>query len=233
MDYQNGKKGTMQVGRGLLGLPEFVVVAHGSTAVDPLPELPAEEAAYVHERAIESRRRDFAVGRAAAHQALGLLGADRGPILRGDLGEPLWPPGVVGSITHAAGHIAVAVAQEAECGGIGLDLEHLDRYFPELIAHIAFDEERSRLLDLDETDRPRAAIELFSAKEALYKAFYPRVGDFFGFSSARIHPAPTGGYQGTFTEILDQEYVPGRTFAINTTWSDDSVLATVVLPPPG
>ncbi len=220
----------MQVGHGLLGLPEFVAVAHGATIMDPLPELCAAEAEYVHERAIAARRRSFTVGRYAAHCALGLLQADRGPILRGDHGQPIWPSGVVGSITHAGDRVAVAVARNANSGGIGLDIEHVGRYFPELIAHIAFGDERSRLEAIDEPERARATTELFSAKEALYKAFFPRIGEFFGFSAAEITPVGPGSHLGRLLEPLDPHYPPDRTFAIDTSWQDDAVLASVVLP---
>ena len=167
----------MQVGHGLLGLPEFVAVAHGATIMDPLPELCAAEAEYVHERAIAARRRSFTVGRYAAHCALGLLQADRGPILRGDHGQPIWPSGVVGSITHAGDRVAVAVARNANSGGIGLDIEHVGRYFPELIAHIAFGDERSRLEAIDEqTTRVTESFEWGTARfPPMYEwAGYPK-----------------------------------------------------------
>ncbi|MDJ0954062.1 MAG: 4'-phosphopantetheinyl transferase superfamily protein [Acidimicrobiia bacterium] len=220
----------MQVGHGLLGLPEFVAVAHGSTNMDPLPDLCAAEAEYVHERAVETRRRNFTVGRYAAHCALDLLKADSGPILRGDHGQPIWPSGVVGSITHAGETVAVAVARSEHSGGIGLDIEQVGRFFPELISHIAFGDERSRLEAIDETNRARATIELFSAKEALYKAFFPRIGEFFGFSAAEITPEEPGRHLARLLQHLDPHYPPDRYFAVDTAWHDDAVLASVVLP---
>ena len=223
----------MQVGCGLLGLPEYAAVAHGPTTVDPLPDLCAPEAAYVHERAIESRRRSFTMGRYAAHCALELLDADRGPILRGDLGQPMWPPGVVGSITHAGDQVAAAVARLESSSGIGLDMEQHGRYFPELVSYIAFGSERERLEDLSELARPKATIELFAAKEALYKAFFPRVGEFFGFSAAEITPAGPGSFLARLLHDLDPDYPPDRTFAIDAAWHNDLVMASVVLPVDG
>ena len=68
------------------------------------------------------RAREFAAGRALARSLL----ADRGraadsPLLPGPTGAPIWPPGTRGSITHAEGRIAVAVAGD-EVGPFGIDL---------------------------------------------------------------------------------------------------------------
>ena len=52
--------------------------------------------------------------RACAREALAQLGAAPAPILPGRRGEPLWPAGVVGSITHCAGYRAGAVARADE-----------------------------------------------------------------------------------------------------------------------
>ena len=219
----------MDLGYGLLGLPDFAVVAHVKEMPAQLPTLHPEEAAYVHVRSIEARRRDFAMGRAAAHRALAVLGKDGAPILRGEFGEPLWPTGVVGSITHAAGQVVAAVARTDDCGGIGVDLEDSGRFFPKLIEHVAFGAEVDRLLALDGEAQQRATIELFAAKEAIYKAFSVRVGGFFGFDAAAIHPAATGEYVGSLVKSLDPEYPVDRTFQITTLWLGDLVVAGVCL----
>jgi 4'-phosphopantetheinyl transferase EntD len=64
---------------------------------EPSPLYP-EEAVHV-ERAVEKRRRDFALGRACARRALAVLD-DRPPtaILVGEERAPVWPEGIVGSI---------------------------------------------------------------------------------------------------------------------------------------
>ena len=219
----------MDVGYGLLGMPEFVVVAHAPEIPTQIPELHPEEAAYMHARAVQARRRDYAMGRAAAHRALAVLGKDGGPIRRGENGEPLWPVGVVGSITHAAGQVVVAVARSENCAGVGVDLEDSRRFFPELIEHIAFGEEAERLLALEGEVQRRATVELFAAKEAIYKAFSVRVGGFFGFSSATVRPVAANQYVGALVKPLDPEYPADRTFRITTVWSGDLVVAGVSL----
>ncbi len=210
------------------GLPGFVSVVHAVPAATA-PPLMAGEDSLVHPRAVASRRRDVQWGRAAAHTALAELGADRGPLLRGDHGEPMWPEGIVGAITHSAGHVVVAVARRDRCGGIGVDLEHIDRYFPELTDTVAVDTERVWLDALPLEERARATLELFSAKESIYKAFFPRVGRFFGFSAAAFDRRD-GGLQGRLVEPLDPSYPPDRTFEVRCEWHDDLVFTWVVLP---
>jgi len=57
---------------------------------------------------IDTRRKHFYLGRTAAHNAISsLLGQDKTPILKGKRGEPIWPEGIIGAITHT-GKIAIA-----------------------------------------------------------------------------------------------------------------------------
>jgi enterobactin synthetase component D len=137
----------------------------------------------------------------------------------------------VGSITHAAGHALAAVALRDQCGGLGLDLEHQDRAFLELGQKVAYDEELAWLNAVPARLRSRAALELFSAKETIYKAFFPRVGRPFGFGAARARPMPGGGYEAWLVEDIDWQYPRDRSFHVDCTWHDDLVLTSLVLPP--
>jgi enterobactin synthetase component D / holo-[acyl-carrier protein] synthase len=57
---------------------------------------------------------------AVAAESFGALPA---PILPGPAGEPGWPPGVTGSITHCPGYRACAVARTEDLAAIGIDAE--------------------------------------------------------------------------------------------------------------
>ena len=212
-------------------LPAFVAFAQVSADDGPSAPLWSDEEALVHPRAVAARRLDFRMGRAAAHQALRSLGQDSAPIMRGDHGEPVWPKGIVGSITHTTGHALCVVAYRDQCGGLGLDVEHRERQFPQLAQHVATAEEEGWLGALPGAGRRQATLELFSAKESIYKAFFPRVGRFFGFEAAHLAPVPTGGYEARFVEPLDDEYPPDRTFDIGCVWNGEFVLTSLVLPP--
>lgn len=73
--------------------------------------------------AVEKRRREFVTGRACARRALQKLGLPATAIARGPRGEPLWPPAVVGSITHCRRYTASAVARASDLVAIGIDAE--------------------------------------------------------------------------------------------------------------
>ena len=208
-------------------LPEHVVFVALDPDDDPATRLYPSEGATLGPRTVPKRRREFERGRAAARMALNELGHGEPAILVGPHREPLWPDGVVGSITHAGGYALAAVANREGCGGVGLDPEER-RVFPELRAEVAHGGEVAWMQRLAESERERTAFELFSAKEAIYKAFFPRVGHFFGFEAVELAPA-RGGFTARLVELLDAQYPPTRTFDICVGWYEQLVLSSVVL----
>src|SRR5260370_38373827 len=82
---------------------------------------PAEEAAVAG--AAQKRRREFAAVRACARRALTSAGFEPGPVPRGSSGAPVWPPGVVGSMTHCDGYRACAIGRADAYAAIGIDAE--------------------------------------------------------------------------------------------------------------
>lgn len=212
-----------------LPLPSHVAVVE--LGPDDDAHLERAEEDFVGPRTVPARRREFALGRTAAREALRLLGAGRPPILVGRNREPLWPEGVVGSITHAAGFAIAAVTWRELCGGLGLDLEVV-RSFPELGREIMTGAETEWLEALPLSSRERAAFELFSAKEAVYKAFFPRVGRFFGFEA--VEAMPVRGDEGFlihFTEPIDDAYPPSRIFTVSVLRHGEFVLTSLALEP--
>lgn len=214
-------------------VPPYAVLVELEARGDAGPLHPAEEA-LLHPRATATRRHEFRSGRHAAHQALTLLGHEASPVLRGSHREPLWPPGVVGSITHGAGVAMAGVARRTECGGIGLDVEHVDRAFPQLIDQIATSKERRRLDGLDDETRRRATLELFVAKECIYKALFPRIGRYFGFEAAEVEPGEAAGtLLARLRAPLLSDLPPLQGFEIQTRWRGDIVAAALFLDPYG
>ena len=209
-------------------LPDFAEVVTMTGDVAPGITLYAEEAARLPQRVLPSRRRDYTLGRHAARQALARLGVTPGPILTGERREPLWPEGVVGAISHAAGVVTAAVALRSDCGGIGIDLEHRGRYFPELVDLIAFGDERTAIRGAE--DPVAAALELFSAKESIYKAFSPRVGRYFGFAAARVRWVDDN-IVARLVEPLDPSYPADRDIPVSVGWADGMAVTAVALPP--
>ncbi len=150
---------------------------------------PAEESAVG--RAVDKRRREFATARGCAHRALERLGEVPGPVPAGERGEPLWPQGVVGSITHCRGYRAAVVARSAELATIGVDAEPHEALPEGLLGDIARPAER-RLLGELAAKTPAIHWDrlLFSAKESVYKAWFPLAQRWLGFEDAELEIEP-------------------------------------------
>ncbi|MFG2337313.1 4'-phosphopantetheinyl transferase [Streptomyces yangpuensis] len=181
-----------------------------------LSRLHPEERAAVA-RASEGRRRAFATGRLCAHRALERLGAPAGPVPVGGSGEPLWPAGVAGAITHCDGYRAAAVARSTDLAGLGIDAEPHVPLPPGVLEAVALPHERVRLRALARS-RPGLHWDtvLFSAKESVYKTWFPLTGRWLDFTQAelRFHPEPgpattEGGFHARL--LVDGPLVAGRT----------------------
>lgn len=181
------------------------------------PTLLPEERRLLGAGVSAKRTRDFTLGRHCAHQALerlqgispapenreaGIITAPPRlekvnpatlPILRGAGRMPLWPEGVVGSITHSAGMAAAAAAYSNAYAGIGLDLERVGRSSERLIARILRPEERVWLEALPAHLREVVFAVIFSTKESIFKALHPATGVFLGFQEAALLEAPQPG----------------------------------------
>jgi 4'-phosphopantetheinyl transferase EntD len=155
----------------------------------PFPEEMARVA-----NAVDKRRREFTTGRRCAHEALRSLGVQPAPILAGERGMPQWPPGVVGSITHCAGYRGAAVARSADLMAIGIDAEPDGPLPAGVLDVVSLPPERDRLRDLTEA-RPAVNWDrvLFSAKESVYKAWFPLTRRWLGFEEAEITLAAVDG----------------------------------------
>jgi 4'-phosphopantetheinyl transferase EntD len=104
---------------------------------------PEEEKIIAH--AVEARRREYAVVRSCARTCLKRLGYPRVPILPGAGGEPMWPAGVQGSMTHCAGYAAAAVGLLLRISAIGIDAEPDAPLSDGVVDLVATPAERDRL----------------------------------------------------------------------------------------
>lgn len=174
-------------------LPSQVTSAE-SFGDDPAAELSPGERLVIA-RATESRRREFATGRACARAALARLGLPPAEVLPKPGGAPQWPEGVTGSITHCPGYRAAAVALTRDVVSLGVDAEP-DEALPDhgMLELIALEDERVRLAELAAA-MPGVCWDrlLFSAKESVYKTWFPLARCWLGFESADIVIDPREG----------------------------------------
>ena len=144
------------------------------------PVFPEEET--LISQAMEKRKGEFRAGRHCAHTAMQKLGGPGRPILRDDKRAPVWPTGFLGSISHTSDFCLAACASSEQLVGLGVDVEPLaplkqgvDRYIHST-AENAFMQSHPHL--------PERLI--FSAKESLYKCFYPLLKRYVGFHAVEI-----------------------------------------------
>ncbi len=120
----------------------------------------------------------------AARAGSGLLG-------HGVAGEPLWPAGFRGSITHCDGYVAVVAATEGAVPCLGLDAEPAAALPEGVLAEIALPGELRRLARAARVN-PAVAWDrlLFCAKEAVYKAWYPAEHTWLDFADIEVWLGP-------------------------------------------
>ncbi|MEV0171530.1 4'-phosphopantetheinyl transferase superfamily protein [Streptomyces sp. NPDC050803] len=190
-------------------LPDSVVTVelYGDEEPGPAPLYP-EEAAVVAQ-AVEKRRREFAAVRSCARRAMEKLGVPAQPLLPGDRGAPRWPAGLAGSMTHCDGYCAAAVVRATDLASLGIDAEPNEPLPDGVLAAVSLPGEQQRIRALTD-DRPDVRWDrlLFSAKESVYKAWFPLTGQWLEFTEADIELAADPGDRpsGTFRATL---LVPG------------------------
>ncbi|HEX5402037.1 MAG TPA: 4'-phosphopantetheinyl transferase superfamily protein [Pseudonocardiaceae bacterium] len=213
-------------------LPDDVAVADTVGDEDPAAYLlPAEE--HLVEKSVLKRRREVTNARTCARRALAALGRPEVAILRGAKGEPLWPAGVVGSITHTSGYYAAAVAEASRLRSVGVDAEVHGPLPDGVLSHVAFGAELVSLAGLRaDDDHVWWERLLFSAKESVYKSWFPLTGRWLGFEDAEVIVAPDGTFRARI--LIDGTAVDGGPplAAMAGRWlvRDGLVLTAITLP---
>ena len=187
------------------------------------------------ERAVPARRREFITARRCARKALGRLGwPDDVAIRSGPRREPLWPAGVVGAITHCAGYRAAAVARATDLAALGVDAEpHLP--LPGGVLESTTVPPEVAMLDDLARDHPGTHWDrlLFSAKESVYKAWFPLTGRWLGYPDADLVIDPAGSF--TARLLIDGARTDGgpplRSISGRYLVADGLILTSATVPP--
>jgi enterobactin synthetase component D / holo-[acyl-carrier protein] synthase len=166
-------------------------------------------------RACRRKQVEFALGRTAAHFALKQIGVENlGPVLRGPGGEPLWSDGIVGSISHCYPWGVAVVISGSNRFVIGLDLETTEGIQETDISHLV-----CHAAELDWVrqgpSQERLAM-IFSAKEAIYKAFYPLCRRYIDFKEVKLTWYPEqDNFQGEFLAPLSPNFSQRETCIVH------------------
>ena len=206
-------------------LPSSVITVEAFTDDEDEPCFPGEEDLIA--TAVAGRRREFVTARRCARQALAGLGFEPAPIRRGPRREPLWPAGVAGSITHCTGFRGAAVARSGDVASLGIDAEPHAPLPSGVIGAVTAPGDVDHLASLTAQDPSvHWGRLLFSAKESVYKAWFPLTRRWLGFEEASLEIDP---HAGTFAArirvdspwpALHGRYLIGNGLVLTAVWID-------------
>ena len=212
------------------GLPRPVGVGIRRSSDGPAPGLLPGEEDILGPRALEQRRTYFALGRAAARDALAELGLPEVVIGRGPAGEPLWPDGIVGAISHAGDTAVAVVGRNTDYAGLGVDVEELARGPSARAARLVCRPSEMEWADVEAGTRRLTM--LFSAKEAVFKAVFPMSRVWLGFADAELAwVAERCGFDARLLKGAGPSLPAGSVLPVYCTLTDTQVLSTAYCRP--
>lgn len=169
-------------------LPPGLALATDDPRAPPEGLWPAETAATA--RMVPARLAEFAAGRRAARAAMAALDLPGAPVPMGPDRAPVWPGGLTGSIAHDATACVALVGPRTGWAGLGIDLEPDTPLPADLAATICLPGEAATAT---------GARAVFCAKEAAYKALYPRIATVLAFHDVAVTRAPDGRFHARLT----------------------------------
>lgn len=165
-------------------------------------------------RSVPHRQAEYLHGRRAARHALQILGVPVHNVPTGAHRQPIWPAGVVGSITHSRSLAAAVAARLGPLQAIGIDVEGVaEGSSLQALLEVAIDDAELALLRQIAPALELAALVtlVFSAKESFFKAAYAEVGRYFDFTAVKVTAVDVGHGHLTLElrEPLSAVLVPG------------------------
>jgi enterobactin synthetase component D len=183
-------------------------------------------------RAVNKRKAEFLGGRFLAALAMERIGEPAVEIGVGVHRQPLWPANVSGSLSHSNDRLACVMSPDPAVG-LGVDIERImDDAAARNIVETVVGTQEHALLEADSGGFGLGFTAVFSAKEALFKALYPRVGNYFDFHAARLVSLDWlhGRLVLDLTEDLGVHYRAQDRFELGVTHDDSRVLTYLVHP---
>ena len=218
-------------------LPELDDLVYAELDSDPPGLEPLAEEESLIRRSVAKRRSEFVTVRHCARIAMQRLGVPPAPILKGEKGEPCWPDGIVGSLTHTEGYRGAVVGRSPAVRSVGIDAEPHGVLPDGVLDAVSLPREREHIAALPRG--PHWDRVLFCAKEATYKAWFPLTSRWLGFEDAEVTFAvdadagPARATGGFVSRILIDPAArsgpPLRELAGRWSVSDGLVLTAIVL----
>lgn len=139
-------------------------------------------------KAVNKRRAEYLAGRYLAQQALRHINIFDQNVATNIDRSPIWPEGIIGSITHTNDYAYVALAPKTAISYVGIDCEKWlsKKVLKDIFNTVATEQEQSKLSVYNDAEQQNLLTLLFSAKESLFKALYPQVKCYFDFLDAEM-----------------------------------------------
>ena len=134
----------------------------------------------------QKRLTDFSTGRYCAEKALELLHIYDVIIPIGENREPIWPQGIIGSISHCDELVGAIVAKKSDHISLGLDVEEIGRVTPDLYDLVFTENEKRYLSSFNGRELEEQSTLIFSIKEAFYKFQHPITKTFLDFLDVEV-----------------------------------------------
>ncbi len=194
--------------------------------------LSPEEAELLSPKAVQKRKDEFTLGRAASYYALKKVGfVSPPPVLKGKNREPIWPEGYIGTISHSSGVAISAVCSEAHAAGIGVDIEKLERNVSPGVFRITCTETELELVNSDHSKNQIMFKRIFSAKEAGFKAFYYHAKEYIDYKEATLSwDADKSCFKGILLKAAGKDYPVGTSFYVGSKLVAGFVFSFILLP---
>ena len=170
-------------------------------------------------RSVRKRQAEYFCGRLAAHTALIALGTPADAIGSAPNRAPIWPAGVIGSISHNDRLAIAAALADGDLHGLGIDVEPVIAIdMQDSILALVVDRQEQTLLHELEANGGLAfstALTLaFSAKESFYKAVSAVAGRVLEFNAIKITGIDSDAIGGRvhfrISEAISEAWYPGR-----------------------
>ena len=175
--------------------------------------------------AIDKRQQEYFHSRQLARELMQQLGYKPQAIPTGADRAPLWPEGLIGSLSHNDRYCAAALAPKNTATGLGLDIETCGRIGRPLWRNLFTDTEQAWLETLPESAQHNETTALFSIKEAFCKYQHPQTHQWVGFRDVEVERLSEQRYQ--LTARHEKAYLAAQCVA-ETHSFDDCVISVVV-----
>jgi len=182
-------------------------------------------------QAVNKRRAEYLASRYAARIALTSLGISDFLLDNDADRAPIWPAGIIGSLSHTAQRAVIVCAAARPQRMAGVDVELLMKADSALeLSEIIVSADE--LIYLKQCGIPlTSALTLaFSLKESLYKAVYPQLRQFMDFHSAEVTAlnGETGQARLRLTRDFSREFPAGCQFIGYFQQQQDEIITLVV-----